>query len=82
MNQLESLGDPEIIERTPAPTEEATIVRLGADSPPGQPTYEVTLRMAGSLHYYLATSVDPGASKLATDGVRTINKSFMPDVDG
>lgn len=83
MAQLEALaGSADIVERVPAPTPEATVVRLAADAPPGQPTYEVTLRVAGPLRYYLATSVDPGASAIATEGVKTINTSFTPDVNG
>ena len=62
MAQLEALaGSANIVERVPAPTEEGTIVRLAADAPAGQPSYAVTLRVAGPYRYYLATTVQPDA---------------------
>ena len=54
LTQLEALaGSAQIVDRTPAPTPESTVVRLAADAPEGQPTYEVTLRVAGPYRYYL-----------------------------
>lgn len=81
--QLQTLaGSAQIIERVPAPTPEGTIVRLAADAPAGQPSYEVTLRVAGPYRFYLATSVEPEASSKATDGVDLITGSFTPEPEG
>jgi hypothetical protein len=70
------------VERVPAPTDEATIVRLAADAPPGQPSYEVTLRAAGPYRYYLATSVQPDASREAVEGAELVAGSFTPEGSG
>ena len=79
MTQLQALaGSAHLVERVPGPTEEDTIVRLAADAPEGQPSYEVTLRVAGPYRYYLATSVDPGASREAEDGAALVYESFDP----
>jgi hypothetical protein len=78
--QLEALaGSARIVERPPAPTPESTIVRLTADAQPGQPSYEVTLRAAGPYRYYLATSVQPGASNEAVRGAELVAGSFTPE---
>lgn len=83
LSQLEALaGSAHIVDRVPAPTAEDTIVRLAADAPAGQPSYEVTLRVAGPYRYYLATSVQPDASKKASDGADLIAGSFTPDLGG
>jgi hypothetical protein len=66
----------------PAPTPAATIVRLAADAPAGEPTYEVTLRAAGPYRYYLATSVQPAAGEQATAGAELIRGSFTPEAGG
>ena len=83
LSQLEALaGSAQVVDRVPAPTAEDTIVRLAADAPEGQPSYEVTLRVAGPYRYYLATSVEPDASKKASDGADLIAGSFTPDLGG
>lgn len=80
--QLEALtGSAQIVERVPAPTPEASIVRLAADVPPGQPTYEVTLRVAGAFRYYLATSVHPDATPEAAEGAELVAGSFTPELE-
>ncbi len=77
--QLHSLaGSAQVVNRVTAPTAEGTVVTLAADSPPDQPAYEVTLRVAGPYRYYLATTVDPGASREAVDGADLIHQSFVP----
>lgn len=83
MTQLEALagGEPEVIERVPGPTPETTIVRLAAASPPGLPTYEVTLRAAGPYRYYLATTIEPDASSEAIAGAELITGSFAPQAE-
>ncbi len=81
--QLEALaGSAQVVERVPAPSAEDTIVRLAADAPAGEPSYEVTLRVGGPYRYYLATSVDPEASKKAGEGADLITGSFTPDAEG
>ncbi len=83
LSQLEALaGSAQVVDRVPAPTAEDTIVRLAADAPEGQPSYEVTLRVAGPYRYYLATSVEPDASNKASDGADLIAGSFTPDLGG
>jgi hypothetical protein len=78
--QLEALaGSARIVERPPAPTPEATVVRLAADRQPGQPRYEVALRAAGPYRYYLATSVQPDASREAVRGAELVVGSFTPE---
>ncbi len=66
----------------PAPTADATVVRLAADAPPGQPSYEVTLRAAGDYRYYLATSVAADAPRESVEGVELIAGSFAPKAKG
>lgn len=79
--QLEALaGSARIVERFPAPTPEDTIIRLAADAPAGQPSYEVTLRVAGAFRYYLATSVQPDAAPEAAEGAELIAGSFTPEL--
>jgi len=81
--QLKTLaGSAQVVERIPAPTAEGTVVRLAADAPAGQPTYEVTLRVAGPYRYYLATTVQPDASTDVVDGVDLITGSFTPELGG
>jgi len=83
MTQLEALaGSAQMIERIPAPTPEATIVRLAADAPADQPSYEVTLRVAGPYRYYLASSVQPDASAAAGEGADLVAGSFTPELGG
>jgi hypothetical protein len=83
LGQLETLaGSATVVERVPAPTPEATVVVLAADSPPGQPTYEVTLRVADPYRYYLATSVQPDASAEAVEGAELVAGSFTPEAGG
>ena len=81
--QLEALtGSARIVARIPAPTPEATVVRLAADTPPDQPSYEVTLRVAGPYRYYLATSVQPGAAPAAIKDTELVVGSLTPEVGG
>ena len=81
--QLETLaGSARIVERVPAPTAEGTIVRIAADAPAGQPTYEATLRVAGPYRYYLATTVQPDTSAETADGVELITGSLTPELEG
>jgi hypothetical protein len=81
--QLESLaGSARVTERLTAPAPEATVVVLAADAPPNQPTYEVTLRVAGPYRYYLATTVQPDASNESIAGAELITGSFTPEVGG
>ncbi len=86
LEQLRSLtGNAEVIERIPAPTDEGTVVKLRADTPEGSGVsapYDVTLRAAGPYRYYLATTVQPGASPQASDGADLIHGSFVPEPDG
>lgn len=83
LTQLETLaGDAEIVERVPGPTAESTVVRLAADAPPGMPSYEVTLRVAGPYRYYLATSVQPDATAEAADGADLVAGSLTPELEG
>jgi hypothetical protein len=81
LTQIEALtGSARIVQRIPAPTPEATVVRLAADVPADQPTYEVTLRVAGPYRYYLAGSVHPDAAPEAAEGVELIAGSFTPEL--
>ncbi len=83
LTQLETLaGSAQIVERAPAPTADETVVKLAADAPAGQPSYEVTLRVAGPYRYYLATSVQPGASREAVSGSELLSGSFEPEDQG
>ncbi|MGH2953527.1 MAG: hypothetical protein ACRDK9_05835 [Solirubrobacterales bacterium] len=83
LDQLRALaGSAQVVDRVVAPTPEATIVRLAADAPAGQPGYEVTLRAAGPYRYYLATSVQPDAGAKATAGAELISGSFTPEAGG
>jgi hypothetical protein len=81
LRQLSGSGA-RVVERTTAPTAEGTIVTLAADSPPDGPAYEVTLRLAGPYRYYLATTVEPDASREAADGAELIHTSFVPVATG
>jgi hypothetical protein len=84
--QLRSLtGNAEVFERIPAPTAAGTVVRLRADTPEGtgvSAPYDVTLRAAGPYRYYLATTVQPGASRPASEGADLIHGSFVPEPEG
>jgi hypothetical protein len=83
LQQLEALaGSAHIVQRVPAPTAEGTIVKLAADAPPGQPSYSVTLRVAGDYRYYLSTTVQPGASPEAAQGADLVAGSFTPEAKG
>jgi hypothetical protein len=80
LRQLEALaGSARVVERVPAPTPDATIVRLAADSPADQPEFEVTLRTSGPYRYYLATTVQPEPSPGALNGANLIHGSFTPE---
>ena len=83
LTQLETLaGSAQIVERIPGPTPRTTVVRLAADAPAGEPSYEVTLRAAGPYRYYLATTVQPDASREAVAGIELISGSFTPEGEG
>jgi hypothetical protein len=83
IRQLESLtGSPPKVDKAFAPTADDSVVRLTADAPKNQPTYEVTLRAAGDYRYYLAASVQPDASSEAADGADLIEESFRPEGNG
>jgi hypothetical protein len=71
-----------VVDRTPAPTADGTIVTLAANPPQGGPDYEVTLRIAGPYRYYLATTVEPDASTTAAEGAELIRSSFVPLTTG
>ncbi len=80
--QLETLaGSARVVERIPGPSADATVVRLAADAPAGQPTYSVTLRVSGSYRYYLATTLQPDASSESSDGVDLITGTFTPELE-
>lgn len=78
----QAAGSAEVTSRTPAPTADGTIVTLAAHPKAGAPSYEVTLRVAGPYRYYLATTVEPNASRDATDGAELIHSSFVPVATG
>ena len=79
LDTLEALaGSARVVERVAAPTPDATVVRLAADSPAGAPAYEVTLRASGPYRYYLATTVQPDAPSEAIEGAELIHGSFVP----
>jgi hypothetical protein len=80
LEQLRALaGSARVVERVPAPTPDATIVRLAADAPSGQPEFEVTLRVSGPYRYYLATTVQADASRAAIEAAELIHGSFTPE---
>jgi hypothetical protein len=79
LDQLEALaGSARVVERSTAPTIDATIIRLAADAPPGSPRFEVTLRASGPYRYYLATTVQPDAPAADVDAADLIHGSFQP----
>lgn len=81
--QLEAIaGSAQVVERVSAPTPDATIVHLAADSPPGEPSYEVTLRSAGDYRYYLATTVEADAPGATFDGAELLHNSLVPEAGG
>jgi hypothetical protein len=81
--QLETLaGSARIVERIPGPTAESTTVRIASDAPPGQPTYEATLRVAGPYRYYLATTTQPDSTPDTLNGVELITGSLTPELGG
>lgn len=81
--QLEQLaGSARVVERTPGPTAEESVVRIAAAAPPEAPAYEAILRNSGEYWYYLATTVQPGASGAALDGVELIQGSLVPGGSG
>ena len=79
LQQLRSLaGSAHVVERVAAPTADATVIRLAAAAPEDTARYEVTLRSSGPYRYYLATTLQPGASKAASDAVDLVHGSFTP----
>ena len=80
LEQLRALaGSAEVLERVGGPTADASIVRLAADAPTGEPEFEVTLRASGPYRYYLSTTVEPDASRAALDGAELIHGTFTPE---
>jgi hypothetical protein len=82
--QLRSLSgeEAEIVDRINAPTIAGTVIRMRADAPAESGVsapYDVTLRATGPYRYYLATTVMPGASRQASEGVDLIHGSFVPE---
>jgi hypothetical protein len=78
----EVAGSARVENRVTAPTQAGTVIRLRADAPAGElgtVPYEVTLRAVGPYRYYLATSVQPDASRQARRGVALIHGSFVPE---
>ncbi|MFL5870204.1 MAG: hypothetical protein ACJ75R_03930 [Solirubrobacterales bacterium] len=73
---------PEVVDPGLAPSADQAVVKLAADAPAGQPTYQVTLRASGDYRYYLAISVQPDASSAAANGADLIDGSFTPDGSG
>ena len=57
------------------------MVRLAAEAPAGQPTYEVTLRVAGPYRYYLATSVQPRRLREVIEAAELIAGTFTPELE-
>jgi hypothetical protein len=82
--QLEALAGakPTEVERVIAPSIDDSVVRLAANTPPGQPSYEVTLRAAGEYRYHLAVSVQPDASRDTVAGAELIAESLAPEGSG
>ena len=79
LNQLQQLaGSAEVVERTTGPTPESTVIRMAADAPSNAPQYEVLLRASGDYWYYLATTVQPGATADAIEGVEVLQGSLVP----
>lgn len=70
------------VEQVLAPTPEETIVRLAADAPPGQPTYEVLLRAAGAYRYSMSSTVQPDAPRETLSAVELITNSLTPEAGG
>jgi hypothetical protein len=82
--QLEALAgsEPDEVVRVPAPNLEDSIVHLAADAPPGQPSYEVTLRAAGDYRYYLAVSIQPDATAKEAEDADLLSGSLAPGGSG
>ncbi len=81
--QLRALaGSAHIANRVIAPTADATVVHLAADTPAGTPAYQATLRVSGPYRYYLATSVEPDASTTGKQGAELLSNSLTPVDDG
>jgi hypothetical protein len=79
LEQLQSLaGNAHVVDRVAAPTPDATVVTLAADTPVDQPQYQVTLRVAGPYRFYLATTAEPDASGEAINGAALLHNSFVP----
>ncbi len=77
---LEQLGQlapgARIAEQSVAPTTEASLTKLAAPAPAGEPSYEVVLRIDGPYRYYLATTVMPDAPAIARANVDLIQNSL------
>jgi hypothetical protein len=79
LSQLRQVaGSAQVVERTAAPTVDASIVTIAANHSSGGPDYQAVLRAAGPYRYYLSTTVEPEASKSATQGAELIRNSFVP----
>jgi hypothetical protein len=80
LDQLRALaGSARVVDRTLGPTPEASVFRLAASPPPGEPAFEVTGRLDGPYRFYLATTVQADASRGAIDGAELIHGSFTPE---
>ncbi len=80
LRQLETLApNPEVGEQVSAPTPEASSAVLIADAPPGQPRYEVLLRVSGPYRYHLATTTFPDATREEIEAVELLTKNFTPE---
>lgn len=84
LSGLATLGDDaRVTDRFDGPTRESSSAELRAEvaldgAPPGP--YRVNLRAAGPYHYYLATSVQPGADPELLADAELIGASLRPEV--
>lgn len=84
LSGLSTLGDDaRITDRVDGPTVESSSAELRADvALDGRPAgpYRVNLRAAGPYRYYLATSIQPGASPALLADAELIGSSLRPEV--
>ena len=81
---LSTLGDDaKVVDRVDGPTIEASSAELRADVPldgRAPSPYKVTLRAAGPYRYYLATTIQPGASPEVLADAELLGSSLRPEV--
>ncbi|MDQ3728816.1 MAG: hypothetical protein M3355_04440 [Actinomycetota bacterium] len=79
LEQLEVLaGSARVVDRQLGPTVESSSITLAPKgAPDGIPAVKVTLRGSGDNWFYLATTIQPGASAGAVAGVELIQGSFV-----